>query len=334
MLGMTAVRGGQSQMTGYPQPRLGLYRTTDAGATWELIWVPPLDPVVPPNPNATPGQGDTMIGVRLVKLDPRDPRIVYVSAWNNAIHRSAPKFEGGDASFKPVFAMPGAGRFQDLAMFDLTEDQGHTRMYVYNGTLAGAGQGLYRARQRRRAGGEAGPGSGANVVEHRRVASLTSSEPADDGFVSRNICGSQCFYDLVVAVPPRRPDTVVVGGVAERRPSAQRPSVRPTPDDGFFTLSSDAQPAQDRSHVDVRAVVFHPRNPDIVFVGSDGGVVRNDGTFRDICRAAAAAGQQRAAVPHDALVGRRTRIYLPQPRPADAAVLQRLGRTRARRCSG
>src|SRR5678810_1286645 len=103
MLGMTAVRGGQSQRTGYPQPRLGLYKTSDGGSTWSLIWTPPLDPVVPPNPNATPGQGDTMIGVRSIKLDPRDSRIVYASAWNNAIHRSAPKLEGGDGSFKPVF---------------------------------------------------------------------------------------------------------------------------------------------------------------------------------------------------------------------------------------
>ena len=52
MLGMTAVRGGQSQMTGYPQPRVGLYKTTNGGETWTLLWVPPLDPVIPPNPNS------------------------------------------------------------------------------------------------------------------------------------------------------------------------------------------------------------------------------------------------------------------------------------------
>ena len=31
MLGMTAVRGGQSQITGYPQPRVGLYKTENGG---------------------------------------------------------------------------------------------------------------------------------------------------------------------------------------------------------------------------------------------------------------------------------------------------------------
>ena len=280
MLGMTAVRGGQSQITGYPQPRLGLYKTTDAGATWTLIWTPPLDPVIPPNPHATPGQGDTMIGVRSIKLDPRDPHIVYVSAWNNAIHRFAPKFEGGDAVFKPVFAMPSAGRFQDLAMFDLTEYRGHTRVYVYNGTADGGGQQLYRLDNADVAAAKLVSGSGANVLNSGEWQAMSSTDPSEVGSVSFNICGSQCFYDLVVAVPPNRPDTVVLGGVQN---ALGANTIRST-DGGrrFFTLSSDAQAVQGRSHVDVRAVAFHPRNPDIVFVGSDGGVVRNDGTFRDL----------------------------------------------------
>jgi hypothetical protein len=144
MLGMTAVRGGQSQITGYPQPRPGLYKTTDGGSTWTLAWVPPLDPVIPPNPNATVGQGDTMIGVRAIALDPRDARTVYVTAWNNAIHRSSPRLENGDLSFKPVFAIEGAGRFQDLAMFALTTVESHTRIYAYAGTLDVLTQALYR----------------------------------------------------------------------------------------------------------------------------------------------------------------------------------------------
>ena len=72
MLGMTAVRGGQSQVTGYPQPRVGLYKTTNRGQSWTLIWMPPLDPVIPANPNIGVGVGDTMFGVRHVKLDPTE----------------------------------------------------------------------------------------------------------------------------------------------------------------------------------------------------------------------------------------------------------------------
>jgi hypothetical protein len=275
------VRGGQSQRTGLPQPRLGLYKTTDAGATWTLIWVPPLDPVIPANPNATPGQGDTMIGVRSIKLDPRDPRIVYATAWNNAIHRSAPSFEGGDASFKPVYAIVGAGRFQDLAMFDLTEFRGHTRIYVYNGTADPARQGLYRLDNADVPASQLVSGSGANLSNSGDWIGLTSNDPSQASSLSRALCASQCFYDLVVAVPRNRPDTVLLGGVAT--PVFGEGTIRST-DAGasFRAFSSDAQDPQNNAHVDVRAIVFHPRNPDVAFVGSDGGVVRNDGVFANI----------------------------------------------------
>ena len=302
MLGMTGVRGGQSQRTGYPQPRLGLYKTSDGGSTWSLIWTPPLDPIVPANPNATVGQGDTMIGVRSIKLDPRDSRIVYASAWNNAIHRSAPKLEGGDASFRPVFAIEGLTRFQDLAMFDLVEYRGHTRMYVYNGTAQTGTQGLFRLDNADVPASQLVSGAGANLTNSGNWLSLTAGTSS----VSAGICGSQCFYDLVVAVPTDQPDTVVVGGVASAFGDG---TIRST-DAGrtFQAFASDAQTPRNTAHVDVRAAVFHPRDANIAFVGSDGGVVRNDGTFSDITSrctqifgTAASCGSYLASVP--------TRLY-------------------------
>ena len=281
MLGMTAVRGGQAQVTGYPQPRVGLYKTDNGGASWSLVWVPPLEPAVPLNPHKTPGQGDTMIGVRWVKLDPRDPHIVYATAWNNAIHRSAPPLEDGDAAFKPIFAIEGRQGFQDLAMFDLTERQGHTRVYVYNGTAAASTQALYRLDNADVPASQLVTGAGASLANAEGWIRLSSNDASQPGATSRAICASQCFYDLVVAVPQRRPDTVLLGGVAT--PTFGEPTIRST-DGGvsFSGFSSDAQTPQNSAHVDVRAIAFHPRNPDIAFVGSDGGVVRNDGTFVSI----------------------------------------------------
>jgi hypothetical protein len=94
------------------------------------------------------------------------------------------------------------------------------------------------------------------------------------------MCSSQCYYDLVVATPPGQPDTVVVAGV--QHSTFAEATIRSTnAGEGFSTFGSDAQATPNRSHVDVRAVVFHPRNPDIAFVGSDGGVVRSDGNFTD-----------------------------------------------------
>ena len=277
MLGMTAVRGGQSQTTGYPQPRPGLYQTTDGGSTWTLLWVPPLDPVIPPNPDAAVGQGDTMIGVRHVVLDPRHADIVYAAAWNNGIFRSAPSLEGGDGAFKMVYAIVGRQGFQDLPMFDLTVSKGHTRIYAYNGTLATATQGLYRLDNADVAASTLVQGDGAAAVNGPSWISLSSTNSSQPGFTSASICTSQCFYDLVVAVPPNEPDTVLVAGVANEIGSS---TIRST-DAGrsFNNFSLDAQPTINVAHSDTRAIVFHPQNPDIAFVGSDGGVVRNDGGF-------------------------------------------------------
>lgn len=281
MLGMTAVRGGQSQVTGMIQPRVGLYKTENRGQSWTLAWVPPLDPVIPANPNIGAGVGDTMFGVRDVKLDPRDSSVVYATAWNNAIHRSAPSLEGGDASFKPVFAIVGGAGFRDLAMFDLVVKNRQTRIYVYNGTDAVAPQALYRLDDADVPASSLVAGVGTAAANTSAWQKLSSDDSAQPGFTSRRICGSQCFYDLVVAAPDDQPDTVIVGGVAT--PTFVEPTIRSIDAGASFSgFGHDAQNPRNDSHVDVRAVVFHPRNSAIAWVGSDGGVVRNDGTFRSI----------------------------------------------------
>ena len=110
---------------------------------------------------------------------------------------------------------------------------------------------------------------------------LTSQNSGDAASTSGSLCSSQCFYDLVVAAPAGRPDTVLIGGVAT--PTFGEDTLRSTNAGAtFFAFSSDAQNPQNASHVDVRAIAFHPKDPNIAFVGSDGGVVRNDGTFASI----------------------------------------------------
>jgi len=239
--------------------------------------VPPLAPVLPVNPHLGVGVSDTMTGVRHVKLDPRNTAIVYAAAWNNGIYRSAPSLEGGDASFKPVYAIVGLQQFQDLAMFDLTVKDGRTRMYVYNGTASTATQGMYRLDNADMPASTL-VNAGANTAAW---TSLSSSNTTQPGSTSRSICSAQCFYDLVVAVPDGQPDTVIIGGV--QLPTYGEPTLRSTNAGVSFSgHGRDAQNPRTTSHVDVRAVVFHPKDPDIAFVGSDGGVVRTDGLFVDI----------------------------------------------------
>jgi hypothetical protein len=281
MLGMTAVRGGQAVTTGFPQPRVGLYKTDNGGVSWMLLWVPPLEPIIPFNPNLAVGAADTMSGVRDIKLDPRNSSTIYATAFNNAIHRSAPALEGGDAAFKPVFAIPGTQRFRDLAMFDLTVRSNRTRIYVYAGTESLNDQALYRLDNADVAARDLVGGQGTALVNTNAWLRVTSNDTAQPASTSRRLCSSQCFYDLVVATPPGEPDTIYVGGVAI--PTFAEPTIRST-DAGasFAAFGSDGANPRHRAHVDVRAIVFHPRFRHIAFVGSDGGVVRSDGTFTDI----------------------------------------------------
>ena len=307
MLGMTAVRGGQTQVTGYPQPRTGLYKTENGGLTWSLIWVPPLETVFVPSANLGTGVRDTMSGVRHVKLDPKDPSIIYATAWNNAIHRSAPALEGGDASFKPVFAIVGAQRQRDLAMFDLVIKDGHTRIYAYNGTETLTTQGLYRVDNADIPAAQLVKVAGSVLTNTSAWTKLTVDSTSQPGGTSRQMCGSQCFYDLVVASPADQPDTVVIGG--QLNPDFGAPTLRSTNAGGSFSdFAADAASPRNSSHVDVRSVAFHPKNSNIAFVGSDGGVVRNDGTFASIASRCASLFPNRSLC-STMLASVPTRIY-------------------------
>ena len=223
-----------------------------------------------------------MFGVRHVKLDPRDVRTVYASAWNNAIHRSAPALENGDAAFKPVYAIVGFKRFQDLAMFDLTVQNGRTRMYVYNGTASVDDQALYRLDNADVPASTLVTGSGASLSNTGAWIRLTSNSVSNPGSTSRRLCSSQCFYDLVVAVPEGQPDTVILGGVATV--DLGEPTIRSTNAGAEFLRIRErrAEPQEHEPRRRARRSCSIRGTRASRSSGSDGGVVRNDGAFVNI----------------------------------------------------
>ena len=151
----------------------------------------------------------------------------------------------------------------------------------YNGTMTTTDQALYRLDDADVPASDLVTGNGPDLVNTGKWIKLSSNDVSHEGSTSRTICSTQCFYDLVVAVPDGRPDTVLVGGVAT--PTFGENTIRSTnAGRSFLAFSSDAQNPRNTSHVDVRAIVFHPKNPDIGFIGSDGGVVRTDGTFSNV----------------------------------------------------
>jgi len=166
-------------------------------------------------------------------------------------------------------------------MFDLTVKNNHTRIYAYNGTETVATQALYRLDNADVRSSTLVTTANGALTNTSSWIKLSSDDASNPGLTSRRICGAQCFYDLVVAVPANQPDIVVVGGVAT--PTFSEATIRSVDAGASFSgFGNDAQNPRNTSHVDVRAVVFHPRDPDIAWVGSDGGVVRNDGEFTSI----------------------------------------------------
>jgi photosystem II stability/assembly factor-like uncharacterized protein len=80
-------------------------------------------------------------------------------------------------------------------------------------------------------------------------------------------CGGQCFYDIAIAMPPGDTSTVLLGGAANG--SCQKVYQRST-NGGVSFVQSDAG-----LHADVHAITVAPSNPDIVYLGCDGGVYRS-----------------------------------------------------------
>ena len=130
----------------------------------------------------------------------------------------------------------------------------------------------------------------ANGVNNVGWTKLSSSTKGTPGFSSYNFCGGQCSYDMVVASPPGQPDTVWTGGqmqygeIFTATPPSNGRAVQRSTNAGvqFTDMTNDTQmPAPVGMHPDQHAMVFFPSNPDIAIIGSDGGVVRTNGSFAD-----------------------------------------------------
>ena len=79
----------------------------------------------------------------------------------------------------------------------------------------------------------------------------------------------QAWYDWFAAVAPNNHDVVYVGGINAHRGERQA-------DDGWrWTNISAKRPDGDSIHPDQHAIAFSPSDPNVVFIGSDGGLYRS-----------------------------------------------------------
>jgi hypothetical protein len=205
--------GGTRFEPGANQP--GLYESLDGGKTFTEVWN---------------GNDPNSFGVTDIGLDPLDLDTVYASAFDQGTWRR----DAGAAStvFQRVFAPQfNQGLGIDRTMFALTVKNGHTRIYLTDGTQNTAGiagplaSNFWRTDNANQSAAallaSQGPGAAepnpantfpSSYTGWQKLTSQTTSSPF---FATDDFCWQQCWYDEDVYTPAGLPDTVYVIGAMQ-----------------------------------------------------------------------------------------------------------------------
>jgi hypothetical protein len=250
--GYSSVPGGPTSNpppTTLPAP-FGLYRSMDGGASFTQIWN---------------GAGSVR-GVNHVEIDPSNPNVIYAAALGVGVWRST----NNGGMFTQIKTPLNAAYNFDRAEFSVVAlPNGKTRMYVGVGNQADPPARFYRT-------------DDAVLATNASFVDLTTAQVI-------NYCTGQCWYDNVVYSPAGHPDVVYVMGSYDYTQRfangiSNGRSVLLSTDAGvtWSDVTWDADPHHSEAiHPDQHAIVVNPNNPFQFFSGSDGGVVRSDGTLVD-----------------------------------------------------
>ena len=259
-IGTDVARHGSSSSNGGrftppAAPQVGLYESTDGGASFSLAFSQPSDTVNP----ATANGGDFFRGgVSNVQFDPMVAGRVWLSIFDYGLYRS--KTGGG---YEQAYASPSAGDPADTtsARTEFAFAPMGSKLRIYVGDSSSAYP------------------SGSEVLrtdDAEAAAPVWTQLPAGDGY-----CGGQCSYDMPVSSPAGSPNEVWIGGQMQYgeigNVSNGRAIQRST--DGGATFTDMTLDANNLAlHPDNHAIAFG--GPGIAFIGSDGGIVRTNGQFQ------------------------------------------------------
>jgi len=272
--GAASVNGGRFTPPG--APKIGVYESTDGGQTWSRSLTEATDQVDPGTPN---GADFFRGGISKIQFDPTHAHTVYASMFDYGLYRRV-----GSGAWKRIYAIgdPGAVATSassrvEFALASLAS--GETRIYLGDSTYyAGPRAGLVRTDD-----------ATTTTPQWKELSSFTDGTP---GFASYNFCATQCYYDMVVASPPGKPNQVFISGSMQYYEliafgslgvSNGRAVQRSTDGGVHFTdMTQDAQPEPNGLHPDHHALAFAPgTGGNVFFSASDGGVMQQHGPFVD-----------------------------------------------------
>lgn len=291
--GLSSQSGGRYTPPG--APLVGVYSSTNGGASFSPALIRAQDPVAP---GSASGNDFFRGGVTEIQYDPLNASRLFVAMDGYGLSRSNDDGVTYESIFdsNPEYTQDTLGARFDFDAVALPN--GKTRIYLGGGSQIFNADftAVIDASRLWRVDDASLPAAALTTGgTNSGWTSLSSSVNGTPGFASYDFCRGQCWYDQFVDSPPGRPDSVVFGGVFqyEESPLYAGPdrsngrAVMLSTDAGvhFTDMTSDARNASgilfhaETIHPDQHAIAFVPSNPDIMFVGNDGGVSRTDGTY-------------------------------------------------------
>src|SRR6476660_8136719 len=285
--GSSSVNGGRFTPPGAAQ--VGLYESTDGGVSFAPAFLPTNQDVV--NPSNPTGADFFRGGASDVELNRTSGETrVYAAFFDYGVYRRSPTLDG-DNAFHQIFNSAGGGTLANSSTsrteFSLAPNGPRLRVYVGdtgNGSIAD----FFRVDDANVSAGALATG-GTNGGWTK----LSNAANGTPGFASRNYCTTQCSYDMPVYSPPGAPNVVYIGGAMQYSEIGGRSNgraIQRSEDAGvnFTDMTIDTNGVS--LHPDQHAIAATPFNPNIVFIGNDGGIWRLDGSFSDVHSECASRG--------------------------------------------